>query len=45
MSHDEAIRSLRFESGRRFDPELVNVFWQVTALEPAVEQVDELVLM
>ncbi len=45
MSHDEAVRSLRFESGRRFDPHLVNIFCEINASEPVVEEIDELVLM
>ena len=45
MSHDEAIRTLRFEAGRRFDPNLVNIFCEIYASLPVIEEVDELVLM
>ena len=45
MSHDEAVRSLRFESGRRFDPNFVNIFCEIISSVPVIEEVDELVLM
>lgn len=45
MSHDEAIRTLRFEAGRRFDPNFVNIFCEINAAVPVIEEVDELVLI
>ena len=45
LSHDEAIRSLRFEAGRRFDPNFVNIFCEIYSAIPVIEEVDELVLM
>ena len=45
MSSDEAVRSLRMEAGRRFDPNLVNIFCEIYSGVPVIEEVNELILM
>lgn len=45
MSYDEAVRSLRSESGRRFDPKFVSIFCEVNSPTSVNEIVNELVLV
>lgn len=42
LSHDEAMRLLRVEAGRRFDPHFVNIFCEVYSEAETMEEVLEL---
>lgn len=42
-SHDEAVRSLQFEAGRRFDPNFVSIFCDIYRAVPVTEDLLELV--
>ncbi len=44
-SHEEAVRSLQFEAGRKFDPGFVSIFCEINSAVPVTEEVDELVLV